>query len=808
MITNLNNFKILENVFQSWTYNEKIFENIKYDDENTQSEYLIKSLISKYSKLYNCKDNSKDFIMSLFQFLKFNNTEIHINYSVYQLIYKEIKTYPLSAEDRSGSMIISTKTFNNIEFKKFEDVYEYTQNDFRIEHVGDNFLFSNFKIEKYLALSQKIAFDFVVKLSYGSKILVVLPTGSGKSLIGLGLSKKYKKKLTIIVMPTIALLIDQYEKYKNFFDESEIAVYYGGMELEEKNEIKERIIQKQLSVLYISPEAVMNKKLKKIIYNASEDRYLGNIVFDEAHLISEWGKFFRTEFQLLGIFINKMYKETGKINILFLSATITKSDVEIFDNLILPDIETIKIRGDSLRPEIKYYICNSETEKIDADKLIKYIPKPLIIYIRKPMEAEQLKEKIKEMGLQSVYSFTGNTSRNDRENILEKWNKNEIDIIVATSAFGLGVDKDNVRSIMHYYLPYTAKEFFQQAGRGGRDGRTSISYTYTNLKDELNRNNSKTLTKKRMMDRWLSMYEKEGLRVAPDTLDLDASVTPADLADEYTGNLNIQWNEQVLLFLQKHKKIDIRSISRTADKYILRIKILDFDITSTRDCVNNIFEKIHELEFKNINYERKHYREYFSKYKGCCISDMLNKIFPYTEYSCNGCNYCEEKSNNYNDFISNLGELINKDIECGENIALFGSYDDIAIVYGNKIKFDEIVKVVVYFANKKDITVHSNKNISAQLAKLGVNTKNKIINFTYDDNFEYKYNINSINLFFVENNIHQILQNIDYKMKNVFIFKGKEPGLKKEFLRDEYTNEYGIKFFMDGDICELNETGN
>ena len=135
---------------------------------------------------------------------------------------------------------------------------------------------------------------------------------------------------------------------------------------------------------------------------------------------------------------------------------------------LVATVNNIQYRCDALRPEPRYIIkeYRNYDERVNAViEMIKYMPKPLIVYVIEPDTANKYCKKLRGMGFINVFSYTGDTSDIDRELLLEKWKANEFDVMIATSAFGMGVDKSNVRTIVHACVPENLSRFYQKSQR-------------------------------------------------------------------------------------------------------------------------------------------------------------------------------------------------------------------------------------------------------------------------------------------------------------------------------------------------------
>ena len=174
-------------------------------------------------------------------------------------------------------------------------------------------------------------------------------------------------------------------------------------------------------------------------------------------------------------------------------------------------------------------------------EMIKYMPKPLIVYVIEPDTANKYCKKLRSMGFTNVFSYTGDTSDTDRELLLEKWKANEFDVMIATSAFGMGVDKSNVRTIVHACVPENLSRFYQEVGRGGRDGLPSLSITAMFTSKDDGRNdlsvafglvNKSILKKENLLIRLDSILKDQRTLIEGDIIVADLNTVPNSFTDD------------------------------------------------------------------------------------------------------------------------------------------------------------------------------------------------------------------------------------------------------------------------------------
>jgi ATP-dependent DNA helicase RecQ len=308
----------------------------------------------------------------------------------------------------------------------------------------------------------------------GNDTFVLMPTGGGKSLC-YQLPSLIKTGTSIVISPLIALMKNQVDSMRSFSAEDGIAHFLNSsLTKPEIQQVKKDILAGKTKLLYVAPESLTKQEnidfLKKV-----------NISFysiDEAHCISEWGHDFRPEYRRIRPIIN----EIGTAPIIALTATATpKVQHDIQKNLDIMHANVFKSSFN--RPNLYYEI----RPKVDATKgIIKFIKnnsgKSGIIYCLSRRKVEVLAEILRVNGIKALPYHAGMDSET-RTATQDKFLMEEIDIIVATIAFGMGIDKPDVRFVIHYDIPKSLEGYYQETGRAGRDGGEGRCITFYSYKD-------------------------------------------------------------------------------------------------------------------------------------------------------------------------------------------------------------------------------------------------------------------------------------------------------------------------------------
>lgn len=505
----------------------------------------------------------------------------------------------------------------------------------------------------FKSLEQKLCVFGALNTPKGYSTLISMPTGGGKSLVTQVLGYE-NKGLSIVIVPTVSLAIDQERAARENIKgahKNEIFCYYSGVKNFE--EIRKSIENRVARLLFISPEALIkNEQFSQMITKANADRYLQNVIIDEAHIVVAWGDFFRVDYQCLSPWKNELLKANPDIRTFLLSATYRDDTVEFLKQMFAIDDKWLEIRCDSLRKEPRF-IFNRANNYSDKRKkiveMVKLLPHPMILYVNAPYEAEKWKIYLEEHGFGNVHTFTGETKSSDRRKLIDSWVKNEFDLMIATSAFGVGVDKADVRSVIHLYMPESADTYYQELGRGGRDGLPCLSVMCIEDDDITNAFNhvSKVLTTDKFWGRWWSMYRNPNNQWQGGSIAIIASTKPNYNKINYfeEGNdTDEKWNINVLLLLNRRKQIRIIGLDLDAqNRYIFTIKILNDVITQDDDQAKAVFEKIREeesLKSQNAFSIIRNSVEYSDR---LCWSEMFFETYPLVSECCPGCNHHENR---------------------------------------------------------------------------------------------------------------------------------------------------------------------
>ena len=304
---------------------------------------------------------------------------------------------------------------------------------------------------------------------------VLMPTGGGKSLC-YQLPALVMEGTAIVISPLIALMKNQVDAIRGFVAGNDGIAHFLNSSLSKAQitEVRKDLLSGATKLLYVAPESLTKAENVAMLKEIKISFY----AVDEAHCISEWGHDFRPEYRR----IRNIVEEIGLAPIIALTATATpKVQSDILKNLGMPDATVFKSSFN--RPNLYYEIRDKSDPKKDIIRYIRQNPgKSGIIYCLSRKKVEELAELLNINGIKAAPYHAGLDAKTRAEN-QDKFLMEEVDVIVATIAFGMGIDKPDVRFVIHYDIPKSIEGYYQETGRAGRDGREGQCITFYSYKD-------------------------------------------------------------------------------------------------------------------------------------------------------------------------------------------------------------------------------------------------------------------------------------------------------------------------------------
>jgi ATP-dependent DNA helicase RecQ len=542
------------------------------------------------------------------------------------------------------------------------------------------------RYHQYLSTAQRQAARSVALAPPGSTTIVCLPTGHGKTDVALApILLDGGAGVSVIVVPTVILAIDLERRIRALVGDSGRGspsgryAYAGSLDDETKKRMANDVRTGIQRVVVSAPESV-TRGLKKPLADAAEAGLLRYFVVDEAHLVEQWGNEFRPDFQVLAgqrhAWLNMAPKGTAPRTIA-MSATLTEHQVATLRTLFGKPEPPQIVWGKQIRREPSYYVqrFREDDERTAAVlEAVSLLPRPLALYVSTRDAATAWLRRLREAGLRRVTRVTGDTSDDDRRTTVEGWGgpaaaggdervQTRFDIVVGTSAFGLGIDLPDVRTVVHACLPETVDRYYQEVGRGGRDGSPSLAYlamAHSDVSTAENLSQQAILRAETAWERWEGMFhsrlsEEDGLF----RLDLDA---PPARKNRRT-DAGRQWNVRALNLLTQAGLVEVREAreperrrDEPEDSFLARRQdfkdrlgsLVDVACDGRVNSKADFIEQFDRTRNRIITSQRAAHERLYETLSGSrCIGDVLAEHYTVeghaTAPACRGCPHCRRR---------------------------------------------------------------------------------------------------------------------------------------------------------------------
>lgn len=304
----------------------------------------------------------------------------------------------------------------------------------------------------------------------GEDVMALMPTGGGKSLC-FQIPALAKEGICIVISPLIALMKDQVQALTN--KGIKAIALTSGIDHKQLDTLLDNCIYGNYKFLYLSPERLQ----QELVQDRIRQMNVNLIAVDEAHCISQWGNDFRPSYKNIEV----LRQIKPSVNCIALTASATPKVVED----IISELDFISpkiIKQSFARPNLAYMVFHEDDKLFKMEAILKKQNAPSIVYVRNRKSTIEVSNQLINQNISATY-YHGGLSNTEKDNNLKDWLSNKKQVMVATSAFGMGIDKPDVKTVIHINLPESIESYFQEAGRAGRNGKKAFAVILKNKSD-------------------------------------------------------------------------------------------------------------------------------------------------------------------------------------------------------------------------------------------------------------------------------------------------------------------------------------
>ena len=416
----------------------------------------------------------------------------------------------------------------------------------------------------YRSPGQRAAARAVLSVADGATLITMIPTGSGKTEVALCVGSRFRDATTIIIVPTLALAYDFERRFQEHYlrlnprlkRENLRFAWTGDTSRSDREAFRYRLGQASQPLLLTSPES-MTRALQDQLRELAAMGRLAGLVIDEAHLVTQWGRSFRPEFRTLGRLRSDLLAAAVEMGrraplTLLLSATMSSRCIEDLRALFGKPGPCELIAANSLRPEPEFWVAaEADDDHVRQRRVLEalsQLPRPAVLYVTRPEQANDWYRLLRGVGYRRLTQVTGLSKADERRDALAGLRSDgdapsRYDLVVATSAFGLGIDYPYIRSVLHACIPETVDRWYQEVGRSGRDQHASVALLCPARSDwRVARKLGVTvLGPDTAQNRWADLWQRGTPVAGGRALDL---LNARGRTSE--GTYNLRWNNQLV----------------------------------------------------------------------------------------------------------------------------------------------------------------------------------------------------------------------------------------------------------------------
>jgi ATP-dependent DNA helicase RecQ len=554
---------------------------------------------------------------------------------------------------------------------------------------GDPFLAKYCEHPSYLCPTQKAAARALAVMPPGQTLMVSMPTGSGKSLLfqaGTRFARESASSempISIVVAPTRALIADHLRLLRSIAGLEGTRHLHGELSPAERNEVKNALLAGDAPIVLATPEILLGwgRELIERLAQPCATRYshergrLWAVFIDEAHIIESWGRGFRPDFQRLPGAISRLRQADANpdLRVVLLSATLPPGARDLLRRQYSSaEDRALEIHAGVPRTEFDLVAngYNSREQRLAAlQEAIPFLPRPAIVYSTLVDDAIGLYEILRrDFGYCRAALVTGEYEVPwPRAEIIRRWAEGRLDLISATSAFGMGIDKPDVRCIVHACVPESPNRYYQEIGRAARDGHQALALCVyhkdpphyqspegDDIKTAYSLATHEFLTVDRALDRWRGLLKDARERDAIGgfvqhgwvyRLSLDAKFE--DMEWKRTGRLNRGWNVVLINLLQREKALEVQSLDPESDRAEWVVQIVDPALLLTKAGDEERVRSLLSVREEELARQREGVRAVVSvlssRANGCLMASLFEAMEEGVDCEpCGRCAWCRE----------------------------------------------------------------------------------------------------------------------------------------------------------------------